>query len=509
MVPNDSSVHVDVAGKDSGEVRRLMRDYWDQWVEDKLESGTFLEPMIGERNLEKALEFHELDRNEVLKLLPDYTDMDVLELGAGSGRYSGELAKKAKFVEATDFMESFVKQNEITHGSSYPNMKFRTLDAAKLDYPPNSFDLIFSNWLLMYLNNEDTGRYAYNNLMMLRPGGFTFFRESHFRPAGVRSQSVNPTIYRSLMEYQNFFSSARYTDDKNDTYFFELVYAGNCQTYVQQKGNPAQVYYLWRKTKVTPSPSIIDIQKLLDTNLYNEENMSVYDGVIGDGFTTPGGLTLTKDLVAKLNLQPNSVVLDAGCGLGRLLEYLIKDLDMEAIGLELSMQASQSAILRLNPHKLNKGLMRIADAAHTNFAPNSFDAIYGRETIQYLGNKSYILNKTLAWLKPGGRLMIGDYCLQNVTNGTAALVKSEGLNIVTVEGMMTLLKDAGYTDIKFEDYSHRYIDYLKSDIAKLSSIQGISDTVRGNFLKLWKSFVTALEEKELVWVVFTGTKGKC
>jgi hypothetical protein len=77
-------------------------------------------------------------------------------------------------------------------------------------------------------------------------------------------------------------------------YFFELVYAGNCQTYVQQKGNPAQVYYLWRKTKVTPSPSIIDIQKLLDTNLYNEENMSVYDGVIGDGFTTPGGLTLTK-----------------------------------------------------------------------------------------------------------------------------------------------------------------------------------------------------------------------
>ena len=33
---------------------------------------------------------------------------------------------------------------------------------------------------------------------MLRPGGYTFFRESHFRPAGSRPHAVNPTVYRTM-----------------------------------------------------------------------------------------------------------------------------------------------------------------------------------------------------------------------------------------------------------------------------------------------------------------------
>ena len=78
------------------------------------------------------------------------------------------------------------------------------------------------------------------------------------------------------------------------TYFFEFVYAGNCQTYIHRKGNPTQVYYLWRKTKVTESPSAIDIQQLLDKTLYNEEDMKVYNKVIGNGFVTPGGLDCSK-----------------------------------------------------------------------------------------------------------------------------------------------------------------------------------------------------------------------
>ena len=79
------------------------------------------------------------------------------------------------------------------------------------------------------------------------------------------------------------------------TYFFEFVYAGNSQTYVRCQGNPTQVYYLWRKTKVTgSSPSINDNQQILDKTLYNEENMKVYNKVISNGFVTPGGLDCSK-----------------------------------------------------------------------------------------------------------------------------------------------------------------------------------------------------------------------
>ena len=39
---------------------------------------------------------------------------------------------------------------------------------------------------------------------MLRPGGYIFFRESHFKPVGDRVDSTNPTKYRSLKVQSSF-----------------------------------------------------------------------------------------------------------------------------------------------------------------------------------------------------------------------------------------------------------------------------------------------------------------
>lgn len=39
--------------------------------------------------------------------------------------------------------------------------------------------------------------------------------------------------------------------------------------------------------------------------------------------------------------------------------------------------------------------MHIADAEHTNFAEHSFDAIFARETIEYVRNKSSLFKKAL------------------------------------------------------------------------------------------------------------------
>jgi hypothetical protein len=33
-------------------------------------------------------------------------------------------------------------------------------DVTKIDYPENSFDLVFSNWLLMYLSDEEVAQFA-------------------------------------------------------------------------------------------------------------------------------------------------------------------------------------------------------------------------------------------------------------------------------------------------------------------------------------------------------------
>lgn len=47
---------------------------------------------------------------QILSLLPPFKGKDVIELGAGIGRFTGELAKSAGHVIAMDFMENLIKK---------------------------------------------------------------------------------------------------------------------------------------------------------------------------------------------------------------------------------------------------------------------------------------------------------------------------------------------------------------------------------------------------------------
>lgn len=68
---------------------------------------------------------------------------------------SSVYAKRARHVTSTDMMESFVAENKKTNGSVFSNMTFQVLDATKIDFPPNSFDVVIFVWLLLYLNDAE------------------------------------------------------------------------------------------------------------------------------------------------------------------------------------------------------------------------------------------------------------------------------------------------------------------------------------------------------------------
>lgn len=52
----------------------------------------------------------------------------------------------------------------------------------------SSYDLVFSNWLLMYLEEHEVQELFCKVLKWLRPGGYFFFRESCFHPSGELSR---------------------------------------------------------------------------------------------------------------------------------------------------------------------------------------------------------------------------------------------------------------------------------------------------------------------------------
>lgn len=85
----------------------------------------------------------------------------------------------------------------------------------------------------------------------------------------------------------------RYTDESGDVYHFKLLRGGNSQTYVHCKGNHTQIYYLWIKTKLD-QPQLPSAAGLQQSSMFNEDAVSVYNEVIGDGFMSHGGLELAK-----------------------------------------------------------------------------------------------------------------------------------------------------------------------------------------------------------------------
>ena len=84
------------------EEREIQKKYWMDNISDLSVNAMMLDS--------KASELDKEERPEILSLLPPYEGKTVLELGAGIGRFTGELAQKASQVVALDFIESAIKK---------------------------------------------------------------------------------------------------------------------------------------------------------------------------------------------------------------------------------------------------------------------------------------------------------------------------------------------------------------------------------------------------------------
>jgi phosphoethanolamine N-methyltransferase len=177
---------------------------------------------------------------QVLRLLGSTEDKYVVELGAGIGRFTGELAGTARNVVALDFMQNLIDQNK-KNNSHFGNVIFRCGDAMELSLPKGSVDVVFSNWLLMYLSDEEVTKLAASMLSWLSEDGILFFRESCFRQSGDKARKSNPTHYRNPREYFKIFDNTFETLEDGRVAHLELMLCKSVDTYVRVKQNQNQV----------------------------------------------------------------------------------------------------------------------------------------------------------------------------------------------------------------------------------------------------------------------------
>ena len=191
---------------------------------------------VGGMTLLSDADLDEAERADILSQLPSLSQMDVLELGAGIGRYTSHFIHMARHVTVVDFVEKFVEENRRTT-SHCNNTSYYCADVMGLEFDDRSFDFIFINWLFMYLDDVQVEQLRGRIHRWLRDNGQVFLRESCFGGStGTPPAPDNPTRYRSDTYYTRLFET-----------HFVLQHRGNVKVYEERYHNPHQHYWLFQK----------------------------------------------------------------------------------------------------------------------------------------------------------------------------------------------------------------------------------------------------------------------
>ncbi|KAF4517278.1 hypothetical protein B566_EDAN008612, partial [Ephemera danica] len=211
-----------------------------------------------------------------------------------------------------------------------------------------------------------------------------------------------------------------------------------------------------------------DVQKMqdfLDSNQYSQLSISRYERIFGRTFVSTGGVTTTEVLSQKLNLKPGQRVLDVGCGLGGSAFYLASKYGVSVLGLDLSRNMINRAkeYLSMQDEAVKKLVsFDVQDILKVDLPPNSFDAVYSRDAILHIENKEKLFKRLFDWVKPGGELLITDYCrgMPDCGEEFEAYVQKRGYRLLTVPAYGQLLTDAGWENVQDIDNTQEFKDVM-------------------------------------------------
>ncbi|KAM9795263.1 phosphoethanolamine methyltransferase [Neosynchiropus ocellatus] len=444
-----------------------MTEFWKEHSRD----ATVEEMMLDSR----AKELTQQEMPEILSILPDLTGLQVLELGAGIGRYTEHLLTTAEHVTAVDFMESFVEKNRENNGH-HGNATFVQADVTKLELPQSSIDFIFSNWLLMYVSDKELLNLLGKMLSWLRPGGSLFFRESCNHRSGDSKRDFNPTCYRTEAQYGQLISSAQTEEAPEQRFGFDVVMKRRVQAYIAMKNNPNQICWLLEKVpRASGSQSgFTSFQQFLDNKQYTNRGILRYEKMFGSGYVSTGGHSTTKEFVDMLNLKPGQKVLDVGCGIGGGDFYMAKTFGVEVLGLDLSENMVDIALQRATNQGIPSVQFEVADATKRNFPAGSFDVVYSRDTILHIDDKLALFKRFHTWLKPGGKLLISDYCCGEKpwSPEFQAYIKQRGYILYTPAQYGKFIEQAGFKNVLAEDRTKQFIHVIETELQRADAIKG-------------------------------------
>lgn len=143
----------------------------------------------------------------------------------------------------------------------------------------------------------------------------------------------------------------------------------------------------------------------------NRENLALHYGYWDDQTRSHHQALLNKNhiLYEMANIASSHHVLDAGCGIGGSSIWMAKQHGNQVTAITISKQQAQHAYRHAKRLGVSKKItFAVADFCATTYDDESFDVIWGLESVCHALNKNDFLTEAYRLLRPGGRIVICD-----------------------------------------------------------------------------------------------------
>src|SRR5688500_9607285 len=156
--------------------------------------------------------------------------------------------------------------------------------------------------------------------------------------------------------------------------------------------------------------------------------------------------------LARFSARPGDTVLDIGCGTGELLSRLSSRNQFGLVGLDVSKEMLAVARQRL-PASVD---LLAAPGERIPLEQHAADRIVSTSVFHYLPDPVAALHEWRRVLRPGGTLLLTDWCRDYLTikllDARERRAGDGYVRAYTVAELMALLQAAGFTDIAVERY---------------------------------------------------------
>ena len=250
-----------------------------------------------------------------------------------------------------------------------------------------------------------------------------------------------------------------------------------------------------------------------EANRYSRRSIMRSEHMYGEGFQSPGGLEAVEAYCQKLHMWEGMHILEIGSGLGGASFYFTRTYGASVTGLDVSREMVDISTERMKRYKLANISFRQGDIRTAQLEQDAFDLAWTRDCILYIAEKSLVWKNVHASLKPGGQLFITDFCKGGgpLSEAFISYLMRCQYHLQNLDSYRTALETAGFQDIRVEDNTRTFIDFLRDEQESLHKnregfLREFNENDFDYLMNRWDRKIRFCEQGDLKWALFIAKK---